>query len=65
VRRLGGCGHGADFGMIFFWRTGNASPENEEISPEKGPFQKERLVFQLSFFRGYLLVFGGVQRMFL
>ena len=29
------------------------------MSAEKGTFQKERLVFQPSFFRGELLVFGG------
>ena len=33
-------------------------PENWRMSPEKGPFQKERLVFQPSFVRGALLVLG-------
>ena len=27
------------------------------MSPKKGPFQKERTVFQLRFFRGHSLVF--------
>ena len=35
-------------------------PENEQISPEKGPFQKKRLVYQPILFRGYSLVFEGV-----
>ena len=34
-------------------------PENEGMSRENGPFQKERLVFQLSCFRGEVLVFWG------
>jgi len=29
------------------------------MSDKKGPFQKERLVFQSLFFRGELIVFGG------
>ena len=28
--------------------------ENERMSPEKGPFQKERIVFQPAFFSGYV-----------
>ena len=33
--------------------------ENERMSPKKGPFQMERIVFQLSF-SGDMLVFEGV-----
>ena len=28
--------------------------ENERMSPEKGPFERERVVFQASFFRGHV-----------
>ncbi len=38
-------------------------PENEQMSPRKEPFQKERIVFQ-PHFRGELLVFGSVPRFF-
>ncbi len=33
--------------------------EKVQMSRSKGPFQKEKLVFQASFFRGEVLVFGG------
>ena len=33
---------------------------NTNMSPKKGPFQKERIVFQPLFFKGHSLVFRGV-----
>ena len=36
------------------------TPPQSNMSPKKGPFQKERIVFQPLFFRGEPLVFGGV-----
>ena len=36
------------------------TPAKFNIAPENWPSQKERLVFQPSFFRGELLNFGGV-----
>ena len=36
------------------------TPPQSNMSPKKGPFQKERIVFQPLFFRGEPLVLGGV-----
>ena len=36
------------------------TPRKFNITPENWPSQKERIVFQLAFFRGELLNFGGV-----
>ena len=36
------------------------TPPESERTVEQGPFQKESLVFQPSFFRGYSLVFRGL-----
>ena len=47
----GGGGKGA---LIF-----NLHTRKPNMSSKKGPFQKERIVFQPSFFRGHSLVFGG------
>ncbi len=35
------------------------TPKKTKMSPKKGPFQKEMIVFQPSFLRGELLIFGG------
>ncbi len=35
-------------------------PESERMSPKKGPFQKERIVFQPSIFQGQAVSFRGV-----
>ena len=47
-------------GLIDFCGVKITHLENESMSPEKEPFQKNRIVFQPAFFRGELLVFGGV-----
>ena len=34
-------------------------PQKMKISPKKGPFQKEKIVFQPLFFRGYVSFRGS------
>ena len=35
-------------------------PEETNMSPKKGPFQKERMVFQPLFFRGHVSFWVGI-----
>ena len=48
-----------DYKFQIYNFTGSTPLENERMSHEKGPSQKERIVFQPAFFRGYVSFAGS------